>query len=212
MFANGAKDRSTEARLRQGVRYIVFHVACSQLLYSPADMISDRLMASVAAADQNFLVRFVLLNVAVISFRSRYYVIWLVSQVSIDLAGLSYNTATDDFDKYETARPWDVEWTHWDAKKRVLVAAVDQVWNMGTQRWLKMTFYERNEAKLGKSKAALYTFILSSFWHGFYPSYYLAFFMFHITSEVQKIFHKNQDLLLGPQDSLRRSLTEKALA
>lgn len=87
-----------------------------------------------------------------------------------------------------------------------------KAWNMGTQRWLKMTFYERNEAKLGKSKAALFTFILSSFWHGFYPSYYLAFFMFHVTGEVQKVFHKNQELLLGPENSLRRKISEKALA
>lgn len=103
---------------------VVFHVLCSQLLYSPSDMISDQLMAKVPSADrQNFLLRFVLLNISVISFRSRYYVIWLVSQVAIDMAGLSYNKASGEFDKYEAARPWDVEWTHWDAKKRVLVGA-----------------------------------------------------------------------------------------
>ena len=206
------KPKSHLKAALKAVFCVVFYVLCSQLLPSPDDMISDEMMAKVLRAHQNFPLRFLLLNFAIVGFRSRYYVAWLLSQVAIDLAGLSFNQATGEFDKYEAARPWDVEWTHWDAKKRVLVGSGQQVWNMGTQRWLKMTFYERMEARLGKSRAALYTFILSSFWHGFYPSYYLAFFMFHVTSEVQRVLHKNQEFLLGAPDSLRRTVTEKALA
>ena len=65
-----------------------------------------------------------IVNVSVVSFRSRYYVIWLISQISIDMSGISYSRETDSYNYYETCRPWDVEWTYWDAKRRVLVGWV----------------------------------------------------------------------------------------
>lgn len=81
--------------------------------------------------------------------RSKYYVPWLISQLAIDFAGLSYNRVTNSFDKYENARPVDTEIRFMDAKRRVAT------WNMGVQRWLKSTFYDRFEKKFGKSTASM---------------------------------------------------------
>lgn len=122
---------------------IVYFLACSMFTYMPADVVTD------AVIQKPFVVRVVIYNIAATAFRSRYYVPWMLSQLVIDLAGISYNKSKDTFDKYEGARPLDVEWTYWDAKRRVTV------WNMGTQRWLKSCFFERFERKLGKSNAAL---------------------------------------------------------
>jgi lysophospholipid acyltransferase 1/2 len=43
-------------------------------------------------------------------------------------------------------------------------------WNVQTQLWLRRIAYDRLPA--GKT---LGVFVLSAFWHGFYPGYYLTF-------------------------------------
>lgn len=93
-------------------------------------------------------------NIASVTCRARYYVPWMISQMGIDMSGLSYNKVTDKYDLYENAKVFDIEWTHWDAKTRV------KLWNIGTQRWLNEAFYKRWEGKLGKSTANLSTLSL----------------------------------------------------
>ena len=44
---------------------------------------------------------------------------------------------------------------------------------------------------------SLATFILSAFWHGFYPSYYILFIMYHFGMELQRLVYKNSDILKG---------------
>lgn len=43
-------------------------------------------------------------------------------------------------------------------------------WNKGTNIWLRMLVYNRY-----KNNRTVLTYALSSFWHGFYPGYYLTF-------------------------------------
>lgn len=185
--------------IRNIVIAIVVHVLGMLFLISPHGCLTS------AFANHNILVRYMLINIAAFNFRSRYYVPWLISQLSIDLAGLSYNSKSGKFDLYENARPLEVEFLYMDSKRRVTV------WNMGTQKWLKSIFYERFEQQLGKSTAALATFAFSAFWHGFYPSYYVAFFYVHMCGEIQKMVYKNQDVVLGPFGTVRRPYVEKAL-
>ena len=53
--------------------------------------------------------------------------------------------------------------------------------------------------------------MFSSFWHGFYLSYYIAFFMFHMCIEIQKVIYKNQDLLLPPAGTPKRKYVDLAI-
>lgn len=43
-------------------------------------------------------------------------------------------------------------------------------WNKTTQNWLRRIAYERS-----RHYRLLVTYVLSAFWHGFYPGYYLTF-------------------------------------
>lgn len=43
-------------------------------------------------------------------------------------------------------------------------------WNIPTVKWLKRTVHDRTE-----HHRVLATFVVSAFWHGFYPGYYLCF-------------------------------------
>lgn len=129
--------------VRNAVFSIGFYLVCSILLYTPQDCLLP------IVTEKNVFMRVLIWNVAAIGFRSRYYVPWMISQIGLDLSGASYNKKTDKFDLYENARPVEVEWTYFDAKRRAVF------WNMGVQKWLKSTFYERFEKKLGKSNASL---------------------------------------------------------
>ena len=48
---------------------------------------------------------------------------------------------------------------------------------MAVQEWLRKSIYQRSPFK-DKNLSQLLTFMVSAFWHGFYPGYYLTFFMF----------------------------------
>lgn len=50
-----------------------------------------------------------------------------------------------------------------------LKGAID-VWNVGTNRWLRIVVYDRV-----KKYPMILTYALSAVWHGFYPGYYLTF-------------------------------------
>ena len=59
---------------------------------------------------------------------------------------------------------------------------VFRYWNMMVGNWLKryvrdrFIFYKNLQpSPLRKNIGFLFTFIVSAFWHGFYPSYYITF-------------------------------------
>lgn len=63
-------------------------------------------------------------------------------------------------------RLWDLEFCTNPAK---LLAG----WNIFTQRWLKKLVYEPLVSEgWSRSIAVFATFLVSAFWHGFYPGYY----------------------------------------
>ncbi|KAJ1921890.1 Lysophospholipid acyltransferase [Mycoemilia scoparia] len=70
--------------------------------------------------------------------------------------------------------------------------AVDS-WNIGTNTWLRNYIYLRLLPKQGKSssRAALVTFIASAFWHGFYPGYYMTFFIGAMGSNAGRLLRRN---------------------
>lgn len=65
-------------------------------------------------------------------------------------------------------------------------------WNMSIQKWLKNCFYLKGQEvfKMTPKNASLMTFIVSAFWHGFYPTYYICFFIWNLLSEAEKLVFK----------------------
>lgn len=60
-------------------------------------------------------------------------------------------------------------------------------WNISVQTWLRRYVYlrvytekEMKENPKKANKAQMITFGVSAFWHGFYPSYYIAFFHWNL--------------------------------
>ena len=77
-------------------------------------------------------------------------------------------------------------------KKSTSLKTVFDNWNIQTQLWLRRICYDRLHT--GKT---LGVFVLSAFWHGFYPGYYFCFllcaFMVYAArgvSQLKKIIKK----------------------
>eukprot|EP01125_Pyxidicula_operculata_P021150 TRINITY_DN8047_c0_g1_i1.p1 TRINITY_DN8047_c0_g1~~TRINITY_DN8047_c0_g1_i1.p1 ORF type:complete len:491 (-),score=112.46 TRINITY_DN8047_c0_g1_i1:16-1488(-) len=113
----------------------------------------------------------------ILSTKSRYYFIWKLAEGAGILTGLGFN-------KYDSNG--NIEWTRL-CNVNILtletagsVREVSTYWNRSVGDWLKNYFYLRTAGKSGKPPGwALYvTNLLSAFWHGFYPGYYISFFYY----------------------------------
>lgn len=61
-------------------------------------------------------------------------------------------------------------------------------WNVCTNRWLHTYIYQR----LGRNfKANLSTYLVSAFWHGFYPGYYISFISGALYTALTKLIYKS---------------------
>ena len=66
-------------------------------------------------------------------------------------------------------------------------------WNMTVQEWLRRCVYERSTFK-SKIQGQLFTFLVSSFWHGYYGGYYISFFLwFSQQYASQLVFKESQN-------------------
>lgn len=60
-------------------------------------------------------------------------------------------------------------------------------WNVSTNRWLNQYIYQR----LGRTfYANLTTYLVSAFWHGFYPGYYVTFVSGALYTALTRLIYK----------------------
>jgi lysophospholipid acyltransferase len=110
--------------------------------------------------------------------RARWYITFSYCQVAADLSGISYDSEQDNNELYRNVEFWGIEWDQ-RPKKRWLK------WNQSVQPWLNHVCYIRCKPIFGTSNAALAVFILSAFWHGFYPAWYLIFSSAYCLQQIQ---------------------------
>lgn len=107
--------------------------------------------------------------------RCRYYFAWMVAEGSYVIIGLGYRMSASGkplWDRLENVNPFRIE-TNSDF--RFFISA----WNVCTNQWLNVYVYRRIQNYYGKerssARATVITNLVSAFWHGFYPGYYLMF-------------------------------------
>ena len=107
----------------------------------------------------------------------KYYGVWLLTEGACILTGVGYNgfdpkTGKFLWNRLENVNPWDVETAQ---SPRAYMSG----WNKNTNHWLRNYVYLRVTPKGKKPgfRASLSTFVTSSFWHGFYPGYFLTFIL-----------------------------------
>ena len=118
--------------------------------------------------------------------RAKYYVAWLLTYSSLIFSGMSYGESIDkntgkivrDVDKGSYGSILYNEFGMNPTEKM-------RYWNNSIHNWLKYNVYVRvlgskTIFRNNKVIAAFCTYILSAIWHGFYPSYYVSFFMIYL--------------------------------
>ncbi|XP_064097463.1 lysophospholipid acyltransferase 6-like isoform X1 [Macrobrachium nipponense] len=99
--------------------------------------------------------------------RHVYYTGWILADSICNMSGMGFN----GYDNHGAAK--------WDLVSNVNVLGIEfgsnlreslEAWNSGTMKWLRFMVYER-----APFQKTLFTYMLSSLWHGFYPGYYLTF-------------------------------------
>jgi lysophospholipid acyltransferase len=113
-----------------------------------------------------------------------YYIVWGFVDSGMIFSGLAYNGTDQDgniqYDRYSNVTCWEVESGYY-VKKMVFH------WNITIQVWLKKYVFMRIISKGEKPPVWKFfvVFLVSAFWHGFYPSYYF-FFLFVIFLGLSK--------------------------
>lgn len=91
------------------------------------------------------------------------------------VAGLGYNgTDVDGRNKWNRLQNVNIRQIELAPNLRVLLSG----WNANTAEWMRYSVYNRIYSKGSKRSitvATVVTFLLSAFWHGYYPGYYLTF-------------------------------------
>ena len=123
--------------------------------------------------------------------RSKYYFAWMIAEGSYVMIGLGFRLSAARkplWDRLENVNPLRIE-THSDFK--VLVAQ----WNVCTNQWLNAYVYRRLQKYYGKgsssARASLVTYVVSAFWHGFYPGYYFMFISSAWLTVASRMVYKN---------------------
>lgn len=137
--------------------------------------------------------------------------IWILGEFSLNASGLSYQSSTQDYTRYRNVNPIGVELTLTPRDRikvrynitfsngtKVLKNGLDLLYMKGLAQ-----FMERMLQQMVKFYVKVVTFMLSAFWHGFYPCYYIAFAYFQFCTMVERLVYKNRELLLGKPGTIQ---------
>ena len=125
------------------------------------------------------VVRLVVFYVAMLGYRCRYFGMWKIGESICVVNGFGRKEVKD----HET---WDgcsnVDIVHFELASDF--GKTVHYWNCRIQKWLQMCIYERSNFN------QLYVYIVSAFWHGFYPAYYCAFGLASLMTVVGRMASK----------------------
>jgi lysophospholipid acyltransferase 1/2 len=111
--------------------------------------------------------RFVYIYFTSFGQRVKYYIAWVLADVVNNSAGLGFSGYNQDGSaKWDLVTNVKIQ----DLERSTSVKVAFDRWNVSTVTWLRRIAYDRMPT--GKT---FWVFLLSAFWHGFYPGYYLTF-------------------------------------
>jgi lysophospholipid acyltransferase len=113
-----------------------------------------------------------------------------MSQASCIFSGLSHSE--EQVDKIDNCNLYNIE-INLNVRTRI------QYWNRSVHLWLKYHVYmrlvnlEAKPFKKNKAFASLLTFMISACWHGFYPVYYIFFFLYYLIEQCSVALDEKLD-------------------
>ncbi|XP_021371499.1 lysophospholipid acyltransferase 1-like isoform X2 [Mizuhopecten yessoensis] len=138
------------------------------MLLSPIFFPVSRMTEDEFLYKTNILYRNVYLLICVSLVRAKYYFAWKLGELTNQSAGLGFQGYDEDgkekWDLLNNVHIWRLE-TATSLKVNI------DMWNIQTLIWLRRVVYDR----MPKAYNTLAVFVVSAWWHGFYPGYYLTF-------------------------------------
>jgi len=135
-------------------------------------------------SQMNIVYRLVYIFVEAALMRIKYTVAWKIAYIQIILANL--RSSENDYQQY--LEPVESKVVYFSISSKMII----ERWNMSIQRWLKNCFYlpAIEIYNLTPHRASQLTFVISAFWHGFYPAYYASFLSWNFLTETEKMVYK----------------------
>lgn len=125
--------------------------------------------------------------------RVKYFTVWYIVTANTMACGLSYN-GRDQNGKPQWDRIWSASYRH-EIQDNIRAKLED--WNHSVQEWLRRYIYLRvcseEEGKRNPKKAVFASnvaFMVSAFWHGFYPGYYIGFLHLFLLQANSKFLYR----------------------
>ncbi|KAI8810569.1 MBOAT, membrane-bound O-acyltransferase family-domain-containing protein [Cladochytrium replicatum] len=118
----------------------------------------------------SFWKRVAFVQAAALLTKAQYYAGWKLAEGACTMVGVSYNGVDE-----KGREKWD-RVINIDIRRCEFAQSPKEVtdhWNIRTTLWLRRCVYNRVGGS--RSLAKLLTYVVSAFWHGFYPGYYFAF-------------------------------------
>lgn len=119
--------------------------------------------------DTSFVYKLWYCYIATTIYRFRYYFAWKLGEAICIAAGFGFTEWTPEGEeKWDLVKNCEI----FNIESATSMKVVFDKWNMQTAKWLRFICYSR---MADKNKATKAVFLLSAFWHGFYPGYYTCF-------------------------------------
>lgn len=120
-----------------------------------------------------------------LAYRLSFEFIWTFVNAGLIFSGFAYNSMdVNGTPKWNKAYNMDLSF-----EISPTVQELPTKWNITVGEWLRHYCYERFGPHL-KLQAMFLTNILSAFWHGIYPGYYIAFLTGSIILTIGRLWHK----------------------
>jgi lysophospholipid acyltransferase len=143
---------------------------------------------------QSFWYKVYFFNCAMVVAKIKYTSAWKLTESSMIASGLGHTV--DAKGEHSWDRAISINWKKaeyaWTAKEMV------ENWNRSVSVWLRRCIFNRilvsskdpkQPSSLRRNLAQHISYLFSAFWHGFYPAYYMMFFLFSIHSEISKMVY-----------------------
>ncbi|KAJ1665410.1 Lysophospholipid acyltransferase [Coemansia sp. RSA 1813] len=203
-------------KLAEGFFWMAVYVVYGGRLTMPF-MATDKFVAT----HPGYVSRVLYLCAAGVVTRAAYYTAWKMSEGACIVAGLGFDGSADR----DAGRGADGGQAQWMDIANVHVRGVEvgtslkqliDGWNIGTNTWLRHHVYLRIlqlRPKRGAAAATVITFLVSAWWHGFYPGYYLTFVLGAIASNAARTLRRSLNPLvaLGPDTETPASARKRAV-
>lgn len=155
---------------------------------------SHKVLFTDAYFNMSLFDKFVFFNVTGLVMKFRYTAAWKFTESAMTASGFGYTPEKP----YKWSRAVSINYElaefGWKTTKEMV-----ENWNISAASWLRGCIYNRivlsgatvTASSARKSIAQHCTYMVSALWHGFYPSYYLMFFLFSLLAEISKMSYES---------------------